>query len=287
MENNNLQLQSKKPTSLALIGLSRPTLAILNEDFPKVKNIESKQEINSLLNFLITILNIKISSEEEKLQLDKQMILIFDLIKTKFGSLTVPEIKEAFKMFVAKEFPELKVFRMLDCIVVAEILTAFVDFRNDSLKVYDSQKRLLIDQSSTITKNEKECIRNDFLRQIFDDLNARGYSEDVWQLWEKDFKTKELTEFAQRVNATVTNSEKREMYAVEEKLYMQQIKAEMMTSRLQSAQWLVDNANNQIKKNLKINVVVNRCRCIIGSKYLKDYLTDFEEFKKQIEDELE
>ena len=286
MENNNLQLQSKKPTSLALIGLSRPTLAILNEDFPKVKNIESKQEINSLLNFLITILNIKISSEEEKLQLDKQMILIFDLIKTKFGSLTVPEIKEAFKMFVAKEFPELKVFRMLDCIVVAEILTAFVDFRNDSLKVYDSQKRLLIDQSSTITKNEKECIRNDFLRQIFDDLNARGYSEDVWQLWEKDFKTKELTEFAQRVNATVTNSEKREIYALEEKLYMQQIKAEMMTSRLQSAQWLVDNANNQIKKNLKINVVVNRCRCLIGSKYLKDYLTDFEEFKKQIEDEI-
>ena len=270
-----------------MIGLSRPTLAILNEDFPKVKNIESKQEINSLLNFLITILNIKISSEEEKLQLDKQMILIFDLIKTKFGSLTVPEIKEAFKMFVAKEFPELKVFRMLDCIVVGEILTAFVDYRNDSLKVYESQKRLLIDQSSTITKKEKECIRNDFLRQIFDDLNTRGYSEDVWQLWEKDFKTKELTEFAQRVNATVTNSEKREMYAVEEKLYMQQIKAEMMTSRLQSAQWLVDNANNQIKKNLKINVVVNRCRCIIGSKYLKDYLTDFEEFKKQIEDELE
>ena len=287
MENNNLQTQSKQPTSLALIGLSRPTLAILNEDFPKVKNIESKQEINSLLNFLITILNIKISSEEEKLQLDKQMILIFDLIKTKFGSLTVPEIKEAFKMFVAKEFPELKVFRMLDCIVVAEILTAFVDFRNDSLKVYDSQKRLLIDQSSTITKNEKECIRNDFLRQIFDDLNARGYSEDVWLLWEKDLKTKELTEFAQRVNATVTNSEKREMYAVEEKLYMQQIKAEMMTSRLQSAQWLIDNANNQIKKKLKINVVVNRCRCLIGSKYLKDYLTDFEEFKKQIEDELE
>ena len=286
MENNNLQTQSKQPTSLALIGLSRPTLAILNEDFPKVKNIESKQEINSLLNFLITILNIKISSEEEKLQLDKQMILIFDLIKTKFGSLTVPEIKEAFKMFVAKEFPELKVFRMLDCIVVAEILTAFVDYRNDSLKVYESQKRLLIDQSSTITKKEKECIRNDFLLQIFDDLNTRGYSEDVWQLWEKDFKTKELTEFAQKVNATVTNSEKREIYALEEKLYMQQIKAEMMTSRLQSAQWLVDNANNQIKKNLKINVVVNRCRCIIGSKYLKDYLTDFEEFKKQIEDEI-
>jgi hypothetical protein len=31
----------------------------------KLKNIESKQEINGLLNFLINIINIKVSSEEE------------------------------------------------------------------------------------------------------------------------------------------------------------------------------------------------------------------------------
>ena len=249
-----------------------------------MKDIIDVSETDALINYLLTILNIKVSNEQDAKDLQIQMLVVSDFLKSKFGFLTVPEIKEAFKMFVAKEFPELKVFRMIDCIVVAEILTAFVDFRNDSLKVYDSQKRLLIDQSSTITKNEKECIRNDFLRQIFDDLNARGYSEDVWQLWEKDFKTKELTEFAQRVNATVTNSEKREMYAVEEKLYMQEIRAEMNVSRMQSAKWVVENANNQIKKNLKINVVVNRCRCLIGSKFLKNYLTDFEEFKKQIEE---
>lgn len=267
-----------------MTGLSRPTLAVLNEDYPKVKNIESKQEINGLINFLITILNIKISSEEEKLQLDKQMALIFDLIKTKFGSLTVPEIKEAFKMYVAKEFEDIKVFRMLDCIVVGEILTAFVNFRNESLRVYDSKKQSLLSEASPSTKNEKEAVRNEFLRQIFDDLNTRGYSSTIWLCWEKDLKTKELTEFAKKVNATVTNSEKKEMYAREQQLYLNEIKAEMNLSRKQSAKWVVDNVVNQIKKGLKINSVINRCRCLIGSKYLKDYLTDFEEFKKQIDE---
>ncbi|MEN9655240.1 MAG: Polaribacter phage [Bacteroidota bacterium] len=124
-----------------MTGLSRPTLAILNEDYPKVKTIESKEEINGLLNFLITILNIKVSSEEEKVQLDKQMVFIFDLIKTKFGSLTVPEIREAFKMYVAKEFSDIKVFRMIDCIVVGEILVAFMNYRNERLRIYDDKKR--------------------------------------------------------------------------------------------------------------------------------------------------
>lgn len=265
--------------------LSRPTLAVLNEDFPKVRSIQAKEEINGLLNFLITILNIKVSSDDEKLQLDKQMILIFDLIKTKYGSLTVPEIKEAFKMYVSKEFPEIKVFRMLDCIVVGEILTAFTDFRNESLRVYDAKKQSLLNKPSEISEEEKQAIRNDFLMLIFEDLKTKGYSQDIWQLWEKDTKTKELTEFANKVNDTVTNAQKKEMYNSELKLYLSQIKAEAEGSRLHSARWVVTNAADQIRKNLKINVVVNRCRCLIGSKYLNDHLADFETFKKAIEND--
>ena len=74
------------------------------------------------------------------------------------------------------------------------------------------------------------------------------------------------------------------MYAIEQDLYLQNIKLEAQTSRMQSAKWVVENATKQIKNNQKINTVINRCRCLIGSKYLKDYLTDFEEFKKQIDD---
>lgn len=266
---------------------SKPNLAVLNEDFPKLKNVVSKEETNNLMNYILAILNIKVSSPEEKAELNNQMIVIHDFLKTKFGHLTIPEIREAFKMYVAKEFVDVKVFRLLDCVSVAEVLTAYINFRNDSLRVYDDKKRLLLAEAETTSEEQKKEIRNNFLKQIFEDLKARGYSGDIWILWEKDFNTKELTDFANKVNATVTNSEKRDLYAREERLYMQQIKSEMLTSRLQSAKWVVENATRQIKENQKINSVINRCRCLIGSKYLKDYLTDFLEFKKQIENELD
>ncbi len=269
------------------LELSKPILAKLNEDFPKVKNVIVAHEIEDLMNYLIRILNIKVSNQEDQENLDFQMPVILDFIKSKFGLLTIPEIKEAFKMYVAKEFEDIKVFRMLDCIVVGEILTAFTNFRNDSLRVYDTKKQLLLAEVSQSTETEKKSIRNEFLGQIFDELNNRGYSDNIWQLWEKDFKTKELTEFANKVNATVTNLEKKAMYATEQEFYLNQIKSEMMTSRLQSAKWIVENANKQIRNKQKINSVVNRCRCLIGSKYLKNYLTDFEEFKNQIENDLD
>ncbi|MBC7749572.1 MAG: hypothetical protein H7Z76_13530 [Methylotenera sp.] len=284
---NTLQLQQQKQRTSLTLMKSKPNLAVLNEDFPKLKNVVSKEETNNLMNYILAILNIKVSSPEEKTELNNQMIVIHDFLKTKFGHLTIPEIKEAFKMYVAKEFQDIKVFRLLDCISVGEVLTAYINFRNDSLRVYDDKKRLLLAEAEPTSEEKKKEIRNDFLKQIFEDLKARGYSSEIWILWEKDFKSKELTDFANKVNATVTNSEKREMYAREEQMYMQQIKTEMMTSRLQSAKWVVENASNQIKVNQKINSVINRCRCLIGSKYLKNYLTDFEEFKKQIDNELD
>jgi hypothetical protein len=159
--------QIKKPTNLVLTELSRPTLAILNEDYPKVKNIETKQEINEFLNFLITILNIKITSEEDQEQLDKQMVLVFDLIKTKFGSLTVPEIKEAFKMYVSKELKNIKVFRLLDCVAVGEVLNAYIDFRAESLRSYSQKKAMSQNQMPEISDSQKEEIIKSGVNRIF------------------------------------------------------------------------------------------------------------------------
>lgn len=150
-----------------LTELSRPTLAILNEDYPKVKNIETKQEINEFLNFLITILNIKITSEEDQEQLDKQMVLVFDLIKTKFGSLTVPEIKEAFKMYVSKELKNIKVFRLLDCVAVGEVLNAYIDFRAESLRSYSQKKAMSQNQMPEISDSQKEEIIKSGVNRIF------------------------------------------------------------------------------------------------------------------------
>lgn len=254
--------------------LSRPTLAILNEDHPKVKNIESKQEINGLLNFLITILNIKVSNEEEKLQLDKQMILIFDLIKTKFGSLTVPEIKEAFKMFVAKEFAELKVFRMLDCIVVADVLNAFKDFRSDSLRGYDEKKKLLLEQPKPMTEAQIKENQEVLLKLVFDDLKSSGFSSDAWLLYGQ-LETNGLI--------NISKAEKKDMYAKQAQIYLVETVQETTTRYFHSAKTVIEDIRNKIEKGKIIGSVANKCKSIVASNFLKDYLTDFEEFRNQIE----
>lgn len=249
-------------------------LAILNEDYPKVKTIESKQEINGLLNFLITIINIKVSSEEEKLQLDKQMVLIFDLIKTKFGSLTVPEIKEAFKMFIAKEFPELKVFRILDCVVMADVLNAYKEFRNESLRAYDRKKQNLLEQPKAMTKEDIKKNQEELLKIVFDDLKETGLSLDAWLLYEN---------LEANGMITISKEQKREMYAQQVQIYLLELVQETTQRYFHSAKTVIEDARNKIEKGKVIGSVANKCKSIVVSNILKNYLTDFEEFKNQIE----
>lgn len=257
-----------------MIGLSRPTLAILNEDYPKVRNIESKQEINELLNFLITILNIKSSSDDEQQHLDKQMILIFDLIKTKFGSLTVPEIKEAFKMYVSKEFSEIKVFRMLDCIVVGEILRAFVDFRNESLKVYDDKKRNLLNQTNEMSEEEKNNLRNEFLKTTFEEVQSNRFSSSAWLLF---------ADVESKLNTSIPV--KKRLYRIQNKKYLFELELDVIKQKRRPHHVELLETAQKNSMNGKLNVIVqNRCRAIVVCNYLKKF-KEFCEFKKAIENE--
>ena len=151
MENKIIPQDQKKDMNLTLIAqLPRPNLAVLNEDFPKVKNTDAR-EVSGLINYIIGVLNIKTFDDADEIKkMNVQMLLVGDLIRSKFGNLTIPEIKEAFKMYVSKEL-DLKVFRMLDCIAVGEVLTAYTDFRNQILQVYESKKRnlLIVDPEQT------------------------------------------------------------------------------------------------------------------------------------------
>ena len=233
------------------------------------------------MNYLIRILNIKTANIEDQENLDFQMPIILDFIKTKFGSLTIPEIQEAFKMYVAKEF-DLKVFRMFDCVAVGEILTAFLNYRNESLRIYDDKKRKLLAAPEPTTEATKNQIRIEFLKSIFEELQQQNFSKEIWLLWETDLTNKELTPFAIRVNETMTNSEKRKLYSQEENIYLKNLKIEAKITKKHNLKWDLENAIRQIKNHEKINSVVNRCRCLVGSKYLQNYLADFEIFNNEI-----
>lgn len=146
---------------------SRPLLAKLSEDHSKLREVNDDVEVSGLINYLLTILNIKSSTKEEVDLMGVQMLVLEDFLKTKFGHLTIPEIREAFKMYVSKGFPEIKVFRLLDCVSVGEVLSAYTDFRAESLRSYSEKKIKLENQLPEISDSQKEEIIKSGVNRIF------------------------------------------------------------------------------------------------------------------------
>ena len=147
---------------------SRPLLAIINEDYPKFRLVSSTEDFNDLINYLIIILNIKTTSEEENKNIQSQMIVILDFIKTKFGFLTIQEIREAFKMYVAKDFGHKEIYRNLDTIVVSDVLNCFMNLRAEKLIRYSQKNNnLMIENNTKLTDIEIEKISNNAVNKKF------------------------------------------------------------------------------------------------------------------------
>lgn len=221
---------------------------------------------------MVRILNIKISTDEDRESMNFQMAMIIDLIKTKFGNLTIPEIKEAFKMYVAREFAEIKVFRILDCAAVGEVLTAFTNFRTDALRTYtDKQIRERNELEQKI--DDKQKIRNDFLYNVFSEIQTKKqFSSSAWLLY---------SEVENKL--TVDNSTKRKLYSLQDRNYLRELEHDVIAQKrrphhvelLQRAQ--INSSSG------KLNAIVqNRCRAIVVSNYLKKFKT-FDEFRKEVE----
>lgn len=260
--------------------LLRPTLAILNEDYPKIKNFTTERQIDDLMNYLITILGIKIqgrNEEEIKIEqgkLDLQMVLVYELIKTKFGLLTFEEVKEAMRMYVAKEFPEIKVFRLLDCIAIGEILSSFIEFRNESLRIYTEKKQNLLEMKKETTEKEKAEIRESFLKSIFDEINENGKAADAWLLFAELESSKKII---------ISNERKRELYAMELEKYRREEVEVIKESKGINAKFILEDLNRKCNAGELIPMVQNRCKSILVNEHLLFYTNSFEEFKNEIE----
>jgi hypothetical protein len=162
MEKN---LQVNSDTSLIVQKQSRPLLAVLNEDYPKIRTVAN---CDVLIAYLIEIFNLKISSSEEKKDFDLQMLVILDFIRSEFGFLTTEEVKQAFKMYVAKKFGHKDIFRLLDVIVVSDVLNCFVEFRSDSLRTYTQKaQNLMIESQNKMSDSEKFDIMTNAINNCY------------------------------------------------------------------------------------------------------------------------
>ena len=154
-------------------------LAVINEDYPKIREVVDKNTVQNLLQYIIAILNIKTNNVEEQESLDFQMPIILDFIKTKFGSLTVPEITEAFKMYVAKDFGHKEIYRNFDTILVSDVLNCFMNYRGDALRVYNQKKQKLeLTEQNALSKSEIEEI---MVKAVNEKYLEYIYTQDIEQ----------------------------------------------------------------------------------------------------------
>jgi len=230
-------------------------------------------EVKDVMDFLLVILNIKFSTEEERIDLDKQMVVVYDFLKTKFGHLTIPEIKEAFKMYVAKEFPEIKVFRLLDCVAIGEVLTAYTDFRNESLRIYDQKKKQSLQIEAKASEDDKKKIREEFTIHLFEEMKSKGFSNDARLLFE---------ELEEKGKLILGNSKKAEIYQKQFEKTIFNLKAKNLKSPSNELKEKIKTMEEINSKGRFVKTVVDECRALSVCDYLSDYLENFEEFKKAI-----
>lgn len=145
-----------------------PILAKLEGEYPKIRDTNANQ-IAGVLNYLIILLNIKTENKEET---NQQMLIVGDLLRRKFSDLTTEEIKEAFRMFVAQEFSNIKPFRLLDAISIGEVLYAYKKHKGEKLKIYRAKKQL--PQKTKLSEKEKESIVKQGVKRFFDEFKKTG-----------------------------------------------------------------------------------------------------------------
>lgn len=237
----------------------KPYLLTLKENHNQWKDT-TLQEKETGLQFLVEILNLKISNQEEADHMNRQIVLISDLISTKFPKITIPEIKEAMKMYVSKSFVDIKVFRILDCISIGEILSAYIDFRNESTTVFIEKRKSLLLEKKEVTEEEKLKIRKEFLQMVFDEVWKDGFCNDAHFLF-KEMESKGLIK--------LSNEEKQKIYDKELHLYIPEEQNRIRFSQPYSASKAIEKFKKTIESGNKLVTVQNRCRSIIVSDLIK------------------
>lgn len=224
-------------------------LESLKTQYPKIRENNLQVE-NDLITYLVILLNLKTSNETENENLQLQMITILDFIKSKYGFLTAEEIKEAFKKYVAGDF-NIKVFRILDCIVVAEVLNAFVDYRGEILRNVQKTKPVEIME---ITESEKNRIVEESINSKYEIyLQTNEVEEPIYNIFKYlvecgkiKMATKETPKLQQyyknKINdATLQIKNELQRFTSTDKIERQQVK-EILNS-------ILNNSNNEDAKS--------------------------------------
>lgn len=256
--NNQIAARQNNHISLTVKQQCRPLLAKIHEDFPKIRK-ENIQVIDGTINYLFALLNIQFKPEEKAYR-DAQTLVLSEFLTDRYGNLTLEEVKQAFKMYAAKEFPDLKTFRILDCISLGEVLTAYTEKRNKELHVYSlkklQNKQELAGFNPTAEEIKSNRIKN--LELIFESLKSKktDYSAFIYY----DFL---------KSKGKVSKDEALELYETECAIYQNELEIEALEHP--NKRFSITTILEQVKSNKWDPVIVNRTKSAAVSNYLSQF----------------
>lgn len=238
-----------------------------NNEKWKIATAEVKE---NCLDFMLEILNIKIVDEEDQDAINRQLILVADLISRHFSSLTAEEVKEAMRMYVARKFPEVKVFRLIDCVSIGEILTAYISFRNLITEPFLLKRQNLLNAPIEKSAEEKKKIFDDFVEMVYNEVLEKGFCPEAWYIFKKLEDNKKIN---------ISNEEKTELYKKELAIYVPEERQRIIKQNPLNGKHLVKEFEKTYEGKKRPVYVQNRCRSILVSEFIKESIKSLEELQ--------
>jgi len=238
-----------------------------NNEKWKVVTAEVKEDC---LDFMLEILNIKIVDDEDQDAINRQLILVADLISRHFSSLTAEEVKEAMRMYVARKFPEVKVFRLIDCVSIGEILTAYTSFRNLITEPFLLKRQNLLNSPIEKSDEEKKKIFDDFVEMVYNEVLEKGFCAEAWYIFKKLEDNKKIN---------ISNEEKTELYKKELAIYVPEERQRIIKQNPLNGKHLVKEFEKTYEGKKRPVYVQNRCRSILVSEFIKESIKSLEELQ--------
>lgn len=239
-----------------------------------INNAPAETKLN-LADDVMRLLQVR----ERNADMSKDWLLF---ISTSNFKITAGEIYLAFKMALSREIldsngKEIDLFPELSNNTTGKVISAYLKYKMDNL-IYQNAKdnlKLLNKPVKEITEIEIKGIREDFLKTIFDEITSNGFSTDAHHLFcdlENSGKLK------------ISVEEKKKLYDQQLKIYVPAQKEEIKLKGSFSAKHLLKDFDKRLNSRKPLIYVVNKCRSITVSNYLKSHLEDFEVFKKALDE---
>lgn len=244
-------------------------------EISQVSILDSSVETKTkLTNDIIRLLQVR--DKNESMAKDW---LIYLTTTQKFKNLRPGEVYEAFRLAMSRELKksdgsDFNLLPELSINTTSDVLCQYIEYKKSNPEYSEAKQKLLTyNEVQGPTDEEKAQIRDNFLKAVFDDITERDHSNDAWLLYD-DLKDK----------LPQDDQQKKNLYKQQEHIYITELKQDVAKNEgRRSFKDALDAAKENVAKGKHLGVVVNRCKSIMVSNYLKQFKTDFEKFKEAIQ----